>query len=311
MFLDAASGAEIVTLTDNVEIKSITCTGFTGQLVIGATPFTLTINGGGFVYPSSAQTLANFGFITFSATSGSYSVSSSTGGLGSLNFTGVGGSWTLNGSNFDVNNISHTGGTITIGNNGSVGSLSSTGSNVRAIDLGSYSITFKNSASYTDPVTFSGSNLTLTGGTSTLTFETGSSAIKTFTGGGKTFNNITIPSGASSSGNRIIFAGSNTFNTFTIANQNWVKFTAGTTQTITSFVMSGGSAGSESVIASTSGGSQFTLSSTSSSVEYADVSDSLVIGTAKWVATNSVNSGNNNGWHFNTTPGEMFNLFDT
>lgn len=291
VFLDANSSAGdpplcIVTLTDNVEIKSLTLTGFTGQLVIGGTPFTLTINAGGIVAHSS-MSFVNFGILKFTSTSGTRTVSAD-GGLGRVIIDGVGGTFNVSAS--QVNELSILGGTVTLGSC-NFGSIISSGSGVRSLSLGSATLTQINSATFLDPITFSGSNFTFDAGTSSILVNN-SNGPKTFAGGGKTFYDVTINNGCT-------ISGSNTFHALTIATGQGVTFTAGTTQTIGTFTADGGS-GSVITLQSSSAGSSYTLSAAAlGTLDYLAVTDCSATGTGtEWKPTNSIGYGGNTGWIF-------------
>jgi hypothetical protein len=152
-------------------------------------------------------------------------------------------------------------------------------------------------------------NLTLSPGTSTISM-TGASA-KTFVGGGLTYYNLN-QGGAGA----LTISGSNTFNNITNTTQPaTVTFTAGTTQTVSNFGLSG-TAGNLITINSSTAGSQFTLSDPSGTVFVQNVSiqDSNATGGATWLApTNrgNVNVSNNTGWIFTpiSATGNMLMMF--
>lgn len=79
-------------------------------------------------------------------------------------------------------------------------------------------------------------NVTVNADTSTLSFGGNNTRVYTFAGNSKTYNNFSVIAGGS--GN-VTISGSNTFNTLTINAPKTVKFTAGTTTTVTSFVAEG------------------------------------------------------------------------
>jgi hypothetical protein len=139
---------------------------------------------------------------------------------------------------------------------------------------------------------------------------TGASA-KTFVGGGLTYYNLN-QGGAGA----LTISGSNTFNNITNTTQPaTVTFTAGTTQTVSNFGLSG-TAGNLITINSSTAGSQFTLSDPSGTVFVQNVSiqDSNATGGATWLApTNrgNVNVSNNTGWIFTpiSATGNMLMMF--
>jgi hypothetical protein len=143
--------------------------------------------------------------------------------------------------------------------------------------------------------------LTINPGTSTIQMGSTSSAATAFTGGGYTYNNLTI------TGNVYGIYGNNTFNTIAgnyIAGTKTISFEAGSTQTVSNFTVSG-SSGSLWTLNSTSPGTQFTLSKASGTVslDYLSIQDSNATGGAAWYAgTNSTNVSNNTGWIFTAPP---------
>lgn len=185
---------------------------------------------------------------------------------------------TFNASNFDV----------------SVWAFSSNISNTRVLNMGSGTWTISTSGSFAWN-TANTTGMTLNPGTSTILMT--SSFAKTFAGGGLTFYNL-VQSGAGA----LTISGSNTFNNITNNTQPaTITFTAGTTQTVSNFGMSG-TAGSLITINSSSAGSQFTLSKASGVVDaqYLSIQDSTATGGATWnalVTSGNVDGGNNVGWN--------------
>ncbi len=141
------------------------------------------------------------------------------------------------------------------------------------------------------------STLTLNRGTSTISMTNTGSGVKTFTGGGLTYYNLSLTGGGTGA---VTIAGSNTFNTFTINAPLTVTFTSGTTQTVSSFVATGTS-GNVITINSSTSGTAATLSRSSGTVscDYLSLKDSAATGGAKWYAgANSTNVSGNSGWIF-------------
>lgn len=134
----------------------------------------------------------------------------------------------------------------------------------------------------------------------TSTINMTSASTQQFVGAGLTYYNLN--QGGSGA---LIITGSNTFNNITNSVQPaTVTFTAGTTQTVSNFGLSG-SAGNLITINSDTPGSQFTLSSSSGSIsaQYLSIQDSNATGGANWFANNSVKGGNTTGWIFNNGNG--------
>lgn len=128
---------------------------------------------------------------------------------------------------------------------------------------------------------------TITANTSTLKFTDTTNTTIIFTGNGSTYNNVWFSRGACTSSTTIV--GSNTFNDFkddgTAAHS--ILFTAGTTQTVSSFTVSG-TVGNLITINSTSTATH-TLSKSSGTVNctFLDIQHSVATGGATWNATSS------------------------
>jgi hypothetical protein len=195
-----------------------------------------------------------------------------------------------------------TQGTFTAANfNVTAGLFSSSNSNTRTLNMGSGTWTISGSgATAWNTATITG--LTVVPSTSTITMTNASA--KTFAGGGLTYYNLN-QGGAGT----LTISGSNTFNNITNSTQPaTVTFTAGTTQTVSAFGLSG-TAGNLITINSTTPGSQFTLSDASGTInaQYLSIRDSNATGGAVWNALSSTNLGNNTGWIF--PGGNMFLMF--
>jgi hypothetical protein len=133
------------------------------------------------------------------------------------------------------------------------------------------------------------SSASLTSGTSSITLI-GLFGI-TFAGGTKTYNNLQLGAGANT------ITGANTFNTLSSqATTSLVTFDAGSTTTVSTFAVSGTS--TQTITLASSSVTNFTLSKSSGNVdvEYLSISRSTATGGASWVATKSINGGNNIGW---------------
>lgn len=182
----------------------------------------------------------------------------------------------------------------------SAGSFNASNSNTRTLTLGSgtWSVGLASGTAWNIGTS---TGLTLNAGTSTIAITDAGSSNKTFAGGGKTYNNVTITGGGSGV---VIVSGSNTFNVFTINAPKSVRFTISTTQTVTSFVAVG-TAGNVITIDSTTAGSAATLSKASGTVasDYLSLKDSTVTGGASWYAgSHSTNVSGNTGWSFTDAP---------
>ena len=184
--------------------------------------------------------------------------------------------------------------------------FSSNNSNTRTLSMGTGTWTVSGGSAFTTWNTTTSTGLTINASTSTITMTNAST--KTFAGGGLTYYNLN-QGGAGT----LTISGSNTFNNITNSTQPaTVTFTAGTTQTVSAFGLSG-TAGNLITINSNTPGSQFTLSDASGTInaQYLSIQDSVATGGAVWNAllTNgNVNNGNNTGWFF-FPPGNMFLMF--
>ena len=179
------------------------------------------------------------------------------------------------------------------------GTFASSNTNTRTISLGANTWTITGSgATAWDTSTTTG--LTVTPGTSTISMT--SATAKTFAGGGTTYYNLN-QGGAGA----LTISGSNTFNNITNTTQPaTVTFTASTTQTVSSFGLSG-TAGNLITINSSTAGTQATLSKATGTVtgQYLSITDSNATGGASWYAqarNGNTNGGNNTGWNFADVP---------
>lgn len=198
------------------------------------------------------------------------------------------GSSTFNAANFNVtvNNVDVPypyAGTLTMGS----GTWTITGS-VKA----------QNGAS---GVWICGADSTITPNTSTIKLTDTSSTAKKFDGGGKTYNNIWL-SGAGTG--EFQFTGSNTFNDFKCDTPpHTIKFTAGTTTTVTTFTVSGTSGNLITIGSLTA--SSHTLTKAGGGVidcDYLSISRSTGTPALTWYAgLHSTSGGNTSGWSFYTS----------
>jgi hypothetical protein len=155
---------------------------------------------------------------------------------------------------------------------------------------------------------FNPTNFTTIAGTGTGYIRMNAAAAKTFFGNGTTFNCILSNDGAGA----LTIQNSNTF----LGLANGVSptafiFTAGTTQTITNWNISGTSSSNLVTITSTAAGTAATLSKSSGTVSanYLSLKDSTATGGATWIAYNSVNVSGNTNWSFLASSGNFFLLF--
>jgi hypothetical protein len=202
VFFDAASGAVTCTISSgNTGAKSITCTGFTGTLACNN-----DISVAGNLTLATTMTVSNLQIIVTSTGT----VISSGKTISSLTITASGGVVSL-GDALVSSAILLYSGTFTTNNyNVTSGSIESGGVLVRAINLGSSTVTLTTAPS----ITFDQStNLTFNAGTSQINITT-SSATFYISPGGVTFYNVSFTNTAFVT-HRIY--GANTFNNLTFA----------------------------------------------------------------------------------------------
>ncbi len=279
---------------------------------------TLTSGSGGITIAgtTATQSIAGFtttGTVTLSKTSGT---ATATGNFNGNAFTvnGVGGTLDLG------TGLTHTfTGAITLTNgtlsntssNISTISFSSSNSNTRVLTMGSGTWELTSTGTVWDTTTVTG--LTINANTSTIKLTNNSGSLKTFSGGGNTYNNIWFaPSGGAGT---FEVRGANTFADFrdngTAAHS--ILFTAGTTTIVTSWTVTGNTgqlitinSGNGSGATSTS---VHTLSDTTGTNvgNYLNIQHSVAGGGASWYA--GANSTNNqgvadagSGWIFTSPP---------
>lgn len=210
--------------------------------------------------------------------------------------------------------VNIAGGTMTVG---SLNFLSTAGGPTQTIDFATNNnnVTIKtatlnqgtatvNMGSGTWSITQANGNIwvisagtTLNANTSTLSFTGTPTGTRGFNGGGKTYNVVTINSGANGGAlwNTTI-AASNTIATLTISAPNVIDFGSGTTQTVTTFTAVTGSSGSEVLFDASSGANQMTISSANSwTCTWCAIRDIAFTGGGTFTANNSFNFGDNSG----------------
>jgi hypothetical protein len=223
--------------------------------------------------------------------------------------TGVSGTATLGGALTTTGNIELIGGTFTTANYSvTTPYFNVPGAQVAVLNMGTSTFTISGNSTQAWRVIDSASNVTINRGTSTISMTSGNS--KTFTGGSKTYYNLNQGAGGT-----LTIAGNNTFANITNSVQpTTVTFTAGTTQTVTNFGLSG-AIGSPVTINSSSPGTQATLSKSSGVVDaqYLAIADSNATGGATWNAYFSLDNGNNTGWNIysgSAIASDFFLMFD-
>ena len=228
------NGASVPTATDNVIFNSASnATAYAVTIGTASTCLDITIDGpaaGNVTITSGATAVINvFGSwfnaspgVVFTSTTGAnvnflatttgktIATNNVTFGAMGVTFNGANGAWTLV-SDVTVFSINAIAGTFDTGNfsltlAANLQRSSTTG--VATVNLGSSAISCAGST----PVSLLATNLTFNAGTSTITC---SNANATFTGGGRTFYNVSFTSTAA--GGTTTFTGNNTFNNLNIA----------------------------------------------------------------------------------------------
>jgi len=290
-------GASISGYCKNLDLSGVTAGGN-----FPANNNSVTIYGD-FTLSPSITLNASTGTITFGATSGTQTVTTSG---KTITFpivqNGAGGTVNLADAFTSSNTI-----TITNGNFGFIG--------------GAYSLT---ATTFTAAAgvglyfggntwTITGSTFTVSGTPSTVSTSTGhkismtSASAKTFVGGSVSYSNTTLEQAGAGA---LTISGSNTFSTLSNSvTPASLTFTAGTTQTVNTFSLAGTSPSSLVTLTSTTPGTQFRISQPAGTVvgNYLSLRDSSVIGNAIWYAPPAFNTNvsNNSGWQFNYAPGNI------
>lgn len=137
---------------------------------------------------------------------------------------------------------------------------------------------------------------------STIILSNTTATSKTFAGGGKTFNNLTI------TGDDITITGNNTFNNIALNNPTEAEgliIGTGSTQTITGNLTTTASSGNVVLLSGVAGGGAESISKASGtvSVDWMTITNSTATGGATFYAgANSTDGGGNSGWIFTAPP---------
>lgn len=296
VFVDANAGSGTLTIASTDRLgKNIDFTGFTGTFQFS----TLGTVYGSLTY-SPTMSMGQSQKLTLRGR-GSYTLTNA----GQTNNTGFiidapGGTYTLQDdhySNTSNGDLTLTNGTFNANNhNVTVTGVTISGTNTRGLTMGSGTWTLTSGMWFATTVT----GLTFNANTSTVKF---SAVTQIFSGGGLTYNNLWL---AATSTGIYSIVGSNTFNDFKMNTPpHTINFTAGNTQTVTTFTVAGtsgnlitlqsGTSGSAWNIAKAGGG---TIGS-----DYLSVKDSAATPGSTWYAgTNSTNVSGNTGWTFTDAP---------
>lgn len=282
----------VVLSSQGGSVRTLDTTGFSGTL--GTPAFRIY---GNLNLSSTTTVAATTGIISFLSTTTGNTIT--TNGVTidrPFTFNGVGGSWTLQ-DNLTLGStraMTLTNGTLDAnGKNVTIGTFA-LGAGTKTLTLGGGTWTV---AGATWNANTNVTGLTVSASTGTINMT--SASAKTFSGGAKTWP--TLNQGGA--GNLTI-AQSNTFANITNTVQPaTVRLTAGTTQTVSAFSVSGTS-GNLITLDTTVAGTQATLSDPSGvvSVSFCSIKDINATGGAFWQAytvNGNVDGGNNLGWDFN------------
>lgn len=192
--------------------------------------------------------------------------------------------------------------------NVTVGRFNSTNSNTRTITMGSGTWSIIDTAATTVWNTGIVTNLTLNANTSTIKFTGSTANIRIFVPGGLTFNNFWFSNATANGG--LTVTGNNTFNDFKVdgGTAQTIRFAAGSTQTVSTFTVSGTAGNLISLDSSTTG--TYTLTKAGGGVvssDYLNIQHSVATPASTWYA--GANSTNNqgvatagSGWIFTPPP---------
>ncbi len=303
VFFDANSGGGTVTPTVTTVCLDLDFNGYTGTLAAFSSNMTVS----GSLDLGTTMTFSFNETFTFNASSGTKTIKS--------NGRSYSGNMVINASGATVqlsDDISFTGGTAlsvtagTVDFNGynTTSTAQFSFSSGTTVDMSSSLFTFSGTGACWN----CNSGATVNAGTSTIKYTNNSSTGKTFAGGGKTYNNFWF---APSSGNGpLTILASNTFNDFkddgSVAHS--ILFTTGTTQTVSTFAVSGSSGNLITINSTTTGTHALTKSGGGTiSCDYLNIQHSVATPSTTWYAGN--NSTNNqatatagSGWIFTSVP---------
>jgi hypothetical protein len=226
-----------------------------------------------------------------------------------------GGAFELGDALVSSNTITHTRGTFDVKNyNLTCTTFPSSNSNTRTITMGSGLWTLSGTATVWDFATTT--NLTFNKDTANILLSNTTTTARTFAGGGRTYNKLTI--GGTTGTSTTTITGANSFtelaSTKTVAHTILFAVNQGTIETWSVT----GTAGNVVTVNSSSAGTRRTFSLTNSTaglIDYLSVKDIGVNQANRfYVGDNSINGGNNLNVYFVSVPvlgtGNMFMLFN-
>jgi hypothetical protein len=268
------TGTYPLTIVNNNRFTSLNFTGFAGTWAPGASSFTFL---GNITLVPGMTFTAGTGTWTFSNSAGPAVITSAGKTLGSLAFFGTNNtvqladnltvtstaSITLTNGTFDANNQNVTGGQFV-----------SSGASNRTLTMGSGTWTLNGTGTVWDTGTTT--NLTFNRNTSNIVLSNTSTTARTFTGGGLTYNKLTI--GGATGTSTLTINGTNTFSELASTKTVAHTITFGANQTITTWSVSGSAGNLVTLNSSTSGTLTFaprtlTIANRTVGIDYLDVTD--------------------------------------
>jgi hypothetical protein len=306
-----ASGASVPTAADSVFFDqagtyTVTCTGALACNDFTVSAGTVTFaNGTGPTWSIAGSVSLVAGTVwtatgtkTFIATSAKTITTNGVNFPGNCTFNGVGGSWTLGSAlSTTIYDIVVTNGTFDTSSTGNYsvtcGSLTSSNTNVRTINLNASTVSALSGTTFT-----TSTSLTFNAGTSQINVTSNNI---TFAGGGQTFYNVSFTSGAATPA----ITGANTFNNLTFTGKtavgvNLITLSANQTINGTLTLGAGTAAAYRTMIASDTIGTQRTLTvNTIASLTDIDFQDIVAAGASgTWSGTRLGNCGGNSNITF-------------
>jgi hypothetical protein len=303
VFFDALSTGTCTIAAFNTGAKSINCTGFTGTIT-GSVGITVA----GSVTLVAGMTYTHTGAMSFTGT-GTLTTAGKAFSAVTVNGSGI--TLTL-GDALDIGGrtLTVTQGTFNAANyNVTCGIFSSSNSNVRTITMGSGLWTLGGTGTIWNTGTTT--NLTFNKNTANILLSNTTTTARTFSGGGLSFNNLTI--GGATGTSTLTLNGPNTFSelasTKTVAHT--ISFPVGANGTTIDVWSVTGTAGNIVTVDSSTVGTQrnFNLTNVTSGIDYLSVKDIAVNQANRfYVGVNSTNGGNNLNVIFTAAPSSGYTI---
>lgn len=211
----------------------------------------------------------------------------------------VGGSLTLlSDLNQSTRYINHSNGTFDADiYNVTAGQYNISGTSLRRTYMGSGTWTLSVSGTATSWNAGTTTNLTFDAEQSSIVFGNSGTGVSDIEGGNLTYNNFTAIAGT---GGSITIKGSNAFNVFTILSPRTLKFTAGTTTTVSSFVATGDAGNLIHIDSTSASAATLTDPSGTNTVHYCHIGETGAVNAAAtgttWDATDNCQVNSSTGW---------------